>query len=51
MKFTVKIVAASAALAFAGAAFAQKGETVKTDVQFTFILRLESGIHDPHPIH
>lgn len=29
MKFTVKIVAASAALAFAGAAFAQKGETVK----------------------
>ncbi len=29
MKFTMKIVAASAALALAGAAFAQKGETVK----------------------
>jgi branched-chain amino acid transport system substrate-binding protein len=29
MKFTVKVVAASAALAFASGAFAQKGETVK----------------------
>jgi branched-chain amino acid transport system substrate-binding protein len=29
MKFTVKVVAATAALACAGVAFAQKGETVK----------------------